>query len=114
SATARGGANCVWVVDRVCPHRSLRRDQSFVAARESSFHSPPCFCQFIRIERLAELLAPSATAWASCIQWKRTMATSPTTRVVRSLYSSDSILVLPLVAFLMKVALSSMAPLEWL
>src|ERR1700692_268863 len=58
------------------------RDQSFVAARDRSFQSAPCFCQFIRMWRLVALFLPSATASASLSQWNRTIAAGPTTRML--------------------------------
>jgi hypothetical protein len=42
-----------------CP--SKFNHYSFVDARDNSFHSPPCFCQFIRMCRLVELFLPSGT-----------------------------------------------------
>src|ERR1700722_6716107 len=62
----------------------LCRDQSLVDARDRSFQSAPCFCQFIRMWRLVELFLPSATASLSPTQWKRTIAASPTTRTLGS------------------------------
>src|SRR5215470_5993822 len=90
------------------------RDQSLVDARDRSFQSAPCFCQFIRIWRLVLLFLPSATAWLSPTQWKRTIAAVPTTRICGSRYSSDRNFDFPLVALAMKVALSSTRPSEWL
>jgi hypothetical protein len=57
---------------------------SLVEARDRSFQSPPCFCQFIRMCRLVFVFLPSATAWLSPTQRKRTIAASPTTRICGS------------------------------
>ena len=65
-------------------HAGGRRDQSFVDARDRSFQSAPCFCQFIRMWRLVELFLPSATASLSPTQWNRTIAAGPTTRILGS------------------------------
>src|SRR5207245_4158855 len=54
-------------------------DQSLVDARDRSFQSAPCFCQFIRIWRLVLLFLPSATDWLSATQWNRMIAAVPTT-----------------------------------
>src|SRR5437879_1489922 len=89
-------------------------DQSLVDARDRSFQSAPCFCQFIRICRLVLLFLPSATAWLSPTQWKRTIAAGPTTRICGSWYSSERNFDFPLVALAMKVALSSTRASEWL
>src|SRR3954453_14506221 len=89
-------------------------DQSLVDARDSSFQSAPCFCQFIRMWRLVELFLPSATASLSPTQWKRTIAAGPTTAILVSWYSSDNHFDFPLVALAMKVALSSTRASEWL
>jgi hypothetical protein len=56
-----------------------RRDQSLVDARDRSFQSAPCFCQFIRMWRLVAFFLPSATDWLSPTQWNRTIAAGPTT-----------------------------------
>src|SRR5262245_7845869 len=99
------------------PRRTLNadsRDQSLVDARDRSFQSAPCFCQFIRIWRLVLLFLPSATDWLSATQWNRTMAAVLTTRICGSRYSSDRNVDFPLVALAMKVALSSTRPSEWL
>src|SRR5260221_9163903 len=61
------------------------RDQSLVDARDRSFQSAPCFCQFIRIWRLVLLFLPSATDWLSATQWNRTIAAVPTTRIFGSM-----------------------------
>src|ERR1035437_6985867 len=53
---------------------SVGRDHSLVAARDRSFQSAPCFCQFIRMWRLVVLFLPSATAWLSATQWNLTIA----------------------------------------
>src|SRR5215831_4842146 len=90
------------------------RYQSLVDARDRSFQSAPCFCQFIRIWRLVLLFLPSATDWLSPTQWNRTIAAVPTTRICGSRYSSDRNFDFPLVALAMKVALSSTRPSEWL
>src|SRR5262249_39676062 len=74
------------------PRRTLNadsRDQSLVDARDRSFQSAPCFCQFIRIWRLVLLFLPSAADWLSATQWNRTMAAVLTTRICGSRYSSD-------------------------
>src|SRR3954462_7176847 len=92
----------------------VRRDQSLVEARDSSFQSAPCFCQFIRMWRLVALFLPSATASLSPTQWKRTIAASPTTRILGSSYFSDSHFDFPLVALATKAALSSTLASEWL
>src|SRR4051812_34196921 len=92
----------------------IGRDQSLVDARDRSFQSAPCFCQFIRMWRLVALFLPSATASLSPIQWKRTMAASPTTRILGSSYFSDNHLDFPLVALAMKAVLSSTRASEWL
>jgi hypothetical protein len=42
--------------------------QSFVDARDKSFHSAPCFCQFIRMWRLVLLFLPSGTDSLSATQ----------------------------------------------
>src|SRR5438270_14048583 len=89
-------------------------DQSLVDARDSSFQSAPCFCQFIRMWRLVALFLPSATAALSPTQWKRTTAAGPTTRILVSLYSNDKNFDFPLVALAINVALSSSVPSEWL
>src|SRR3984957_16727882 len=102
--TVRPSAFAVWRL----------RDQSLVAARERSFQSAPCFCQFIRMWRLVALFLPSATAWPSATQWNRTIAAVPTTRILGSWYSSNKNFVFPLVALAMNVALSSTRPSEWL
>ena len=60
------------------------RAQSLVEARDSSFQSAPCFCQFIRMWRLVALFFPSATDWLSPTQWNRTIAAGPTTRMLTS------------------------------
>src|ERR1700694_2579397 len=86
---------------------SVGRDQSLVAARERSFQSAPCFCQFIRMWRLVALFLPSATAWASPTQWKRTIAAGPTTRILVSWYSNDKTFDFPLVELAIKVGLFS-------
>src|SRR5215469_3086736 len=103
--------------DPTLPRRTLNadsRDQSLVDARDRSFQSAPCFCQFIRIWRLVLLFLPSATDWLSPTQWNRTIAAVPTTRICGSRYSSDRNFDFPLVALAMKVALSSTRPSEWL
>src|SRR6516162_4297098 len=92
----------------------IPRDQSLVDARDRSFQSAPCFCQFIRIWRLVLLFLPSAADWLSATQWNRTIAAGPTTRICGSRYSSDRNFDFPLVALAMKVALSSTRPSEWL
>src|SRR5207237_6850753 len=69
-------------------HPTLRRAQSLVAARDRSFQSLPCFCQFIRICRFCGVFLPSVNS-CSPTKLKRTMAVGPTTRTVGSLYSSD-------------------------
>src|ERR1043166_3973892 len=89
-------------------------DHSLVEARDSSFHSEPCFCQFIRMCRLVLFFLPSAMTWLSPTQWKRTIAALPTTRTCGSLYSSVRNFDFPLVALAMKVGLSSTRPSEWL
>src|SRR6202035_283346 len=91
-----------------------RRDQSLVDARDRSFQSAPCFCQFIRMWRLVELFLPSATASLSPSQWNRTIAASPTTRILTSSYFNDKNFDFPLVALAMKVGLSSIRASEWL
>src|SRR6516165_9514157 len=83
------------------------RGQSLVDARDRSFQSPPCFCQFIRIWRLVLLFLPSGTDSLSVIQWSRKIAAEPNTRICGSRYSSDRNFDFPLVALVMKVALSS-------
>src|ERR1700682_799434 len=93
---------------------TVARDQSLVDARDRSFQSAPCFCQFIRMWRLVALFLPSAAAWLSATQWNRTIAAGPTTRILGSWYSSDKNFVFPLVALAMNVALSSTRPSEWL
>src|ERR1700724_1614193 len=93
---------------------TVGRDQSLVDARDRSFQSAPCFCQFIRMWRLVALFLPSATAWLSASQWNRTIAASPTTRILGSWYSSDKNFDFPSVALAMNVALSSTLPSEWL
>src|SRR5262249_30672099 len=95
-------------------HSTSVRDQSLVDARDRSFQSAPCFCQFIRMGRLVLLFLPSATDWLSPTQWNRTIAAGPTTRICGSRYSSDRNFDFPLVALAMKVALSSTRPSEWL
>src|SRR5260370_24152075 len=90
------------------------RDQSLVDARDRSFQSAPCFCQFIRMCRLVALFLPSATASCSPTQWNRTIAAGPTTRILVSWYSNDKNFDLPLVPLAIKVALSSTWPAEWL
>ena len=69
-------------------HPTLRRAQSLVAARDRSFQSLPCFCQFIRIWRFCGVFLPSANS-CSPTKLKRTMAAGPTMRIVGSLYSSE-------------------------
>src|SRR5258708_13287462 len=86
------------------------RDQSLVEARDSSFHSAPCFCQFIRMWRLVELFLPSATASLSPTQWKRTIAAGPTTLIFVSWYCSDNHFDFPSGAPAPNVALSSPSP----
>ena len=81
----------------------MRRDQSLVDARDRSFQSAPCFCQFIRMWRLVAVFLPSATDWPSATQWNRTIAAGPTTRICGSRYSSYRNFDLPLVALAMKV-----------
>src|SRR5437868_11218434 len=105
------------LIDPKLPRWTLNadsRDQSLVDARDRSFQSAPCFCQFIRIWRLVLLFLPSATDWLSATQWNRTIAAVPTTRIFGSRYSSDRNFDFPLVALAMKVALSSTRPSEWL
>src|SRR6266481_4492273 len=92
----------------------ILRYQSLVDPRDNSFHSVPCFCQFIRMWRLVELFLPSAMASLSPTQLNRTIAAGPTTRIVGSLYSSDNHFDFPLVALAIKVVLSSTWPSEWL
>src|SRR6266852_5064310 len=94
--------------------RNFLRDHSLVDARDRSFQSAACFCQFIRMWRLVELFLPSATASCSPTQWKRTIAAGPTTRILVSWYSSDKNFDFPLVALAIKVALSSTRPSLWL
>src|SRR5258708_1828232 len=60
----------------------LRCDQSLVAARDRSFQSAPCFCQFIRMWSLLALFLPSAIASLSLTQVNRTIAAGPTTRIL--------------------------------
>ena len=69
-------------------HPTLRRPQSLVAARDRSFQSLPCFCQFIRMCRFCGVFLPSVNS-CSPTKLKRTMAAGPTTRIVGSLYSSE-------------------------
>jgi hypothetical protein len=61
--------------------RSIGRHQSLVDARDNSFQSAPCCCQFIRMWRLVALFLPSAAVWLSPTQWNRTIAAVPTTRI---------------------------------
>jgi len=72
----------------VAVHPTLRRAQSLVAARDRSFQSLPCFCQFIRMCRFCGVFLPSVNS-CSPTKLKRTMAAGPTTRIVGSLYSSE-------------------------
>src|SRR4051794_22514743 len=88
--------------------------QSFVAPRDRSFQSEPCFTQFMRMWRLVEFFLPSATTSLSPSQWNRTTATGPTTLTLVSSYFSERIFDFPLVALAMKAALSSTRPSEWL
>ena len=67
---------------------TVRRAQSLVAARDRSFQSLPCFCQFIRMCRFCGVFLPSVNS-CSPTKLKRTMAAGPTTRIVGSLYSSE-------------------------
>src|SRR2546421_13033392 len=69
-------------------HPTLRRAQSLVAARDRSFQSLPCFCQFIRMCRFCGVFLPSANS-CSPTKLKRTMAAGPMMRIVGSLYSSE-------------------------
>ena len=78
-------AGCRWRRNRQRPSFS---GQSLVAARDSSFQSLPCFCQFIRMCRFCGVFLPSVNS-CSPTKLKRTMAVGPTTRTVGSLYSSD-------------------------
>src|SRR5207244_3883498 len=52
--------------------------QSEVGARDSSFHSPPCFCQFIRMARFCGVIFLSVNS-CSPTQLTRTIAPGPTT-----------------------------------
>jgi hypothetical protein len=58
----RAGRNGCARGRRLRADRSVGRDQSFVDARDRSFQSAPCFCQFIRMCRLLAVFLPSATA----------------------------------------------------
>src|SRR6476659_10508750 len=69
-------------------HPTLRRAQSLVAARDRSFQSLPCFCQFIRMCMFCGVFLPSVNS-CSPTKLKRTMAAGPTMRIVGSLYSSE-------------------------
>ena len=66
---------------------SRRLRQSLVAERDSSFHSLPCFCQFIRMARFCGVFLPSLNS-CSPTKVKRTIAAGPTTLTVGFLYSS--------------------------
>src|SRR5262249_13079370 len=105
-----------WLLDAPLSRGMTSRESphSLVEALESSFHSEPCFCQFIRMCRLVLFFLPSAMTWLSPTQWKRTIAAFPTTRTCGSLYSNDRNFVFPAVALAMKVALSSTRASEWL
>ena len=71
-----------------CAGHDTGSGYSFVAARDSSFQSLPCFCQFIRIDRFCGVFLPSVNS-CSPTKLKRTIAAGPTTRTVGFLYSSD-------------------------
>src|SRR5215210_7614926 len=51
--------------------------QSLVAERDSSFHSLPCFCQFIRMARFCGVFLPSLNS-CSPTNVNRTIAAGPT------------------------------------